>query len=163
MFQDVLKKTHEVPETVAAELKGHPSVDNRNHPFLTNQSFVPAGFWSISSPINRTSASIRLICLEVSFCSILCCDHDSRVSGCWSSSCFFRLLSSSTRLCTAKLLQSSSGSPSATSVNRNTLTRSFAANVQHVGINVCTIYQVWKLSSVCSVYSKVKLLLSSRE
>lgn len=53
-------------------------------------------------------------------CAIVCCwccDHDSRPSACWSCSCFFRLLSSSTRLCTARFRQSASGSPSATSVD----------------------------------------------
>lgn len=43
--------------------------------------------------------------------------HDSRLTACGSCRCFFRFLSSSTRLCTARLLQSASTSPSATSVN----------------------------------------------
>lgn len=53
----------------------------------------------------------------------ICCwyyDHDSRLNVYESCSCFFRLLSSSTRLCTARLRQSASGSPSATSVVNNT-------------------------------------------
>lgn len=48
-----------------------------------------------------------------------CCDHDPG-PDCWSCNCFFRLLSSSTRLCTARLWQSASGSPSATSVDVET-------------------------------------------
>lgn len=48
-----------------------------------------------------------------------CCDHDPG-PDCWSCNCFFRLLSSSTRLCTARLRQSASGSPSATSVDVET-------------------------------------------
>lgn len=54
---------------------------------------------------------------------LLCSAHDSRLSACGSCSCFFKLLSSSTRLCTARLRQSASGSPSATSVNTKKFNR----------------------------------------
>lgn len=65
-----------------------------------------------------------------------CCDHDPG-PDCWSCNCFFRLLSSSTRLCTARLRQSASGSPSATSVDVEThywLFLSVAALAHNPGI-----------------------------
>lgn len=84
-------------------------------------------------------------------CALLTLCHVSTVDACGSCSCFFKLLSSSTRLCTARLLQSASGSPSATSVDSNIIIISSSIdNLQPVKRK---LWPLWPVSLSSEFYS----------